>query len=134
MKPGFAYCKRCAMKLEVLSTSIDNEKRTVLVFSLEYHKTEVAEESKVYKKLHQEEHEKILPGNLHRVFAFAGKVPLPYLLREMGHPYFTKAKKFDFFGVSVSNLNRGDIFCLPEGHWFTDKTANEVARILRFST
>ena len=67
------------------------------------------------------------------MFDFAEMVLLRHPLRQPGHLHFVTSLKFDFFGVSVSNRLRCDIFCLPEGHWPSEKTADEVASMINYS-
>lgn len=50
------------------------------------------------------------------VMDFAENVLLPSILRNPGGIHFTKGLKFNFVGVSSSNLGHSYVFGLPEGH------------------
>ena len=52
------------------------------------------------------------------------------MLKQPGQLHFTTGLKFDFFCVSNTNLNTNFIFGLPEGHWLSGKSANEVASMI----
>lgn len=130
MKPGSDYCDKCTQISNLLQTDIDDDTRGLLDASLRTHKNEAAAEFKVYTDNQAEARDNPTSGRLHCVFDFAEKVLLPHLLRQPGQLHFVTGLKFDFFGVSVSNLKACDIYCLPEGHWPSGKTANEVATML----
>lgn len=69
---------------------------------------------------------------LHLVMDIAENVLLPSLMRQLGQIHFTACLKFDFFGVSCSNLEKNYIFGLTEGHWPSGKSSDQTIPMLYF--
>ena len=133
MKAGSDFFATCTHIQNFLSVCEDEKLCADLRNDLQEHRREAHVEFQHYKKLMNEEMQCCFQGSLHLIFDFAQKVLLPSPLRKAGQLFYIAGLKFDFFGVSVSNLGRTDIHCLTEGHWPSGKTADEVFSMLHRS-
>lgn len=64
---------------------------------------------------------------LRLVFHFSEKLQLPHLLRQPEQIPFITGLKIYFYWVSFFNLKTNDIYCMPECHWPSGKTSEEMA-------
>ncbi|MEM9400723.1 MAG: hypothetical protein AAF984_10995 [Verrucomicrobiota bacterium] len=133
MKSGSDFCDTCANLRHHISVCSDTVLSAKLIRELEDHRRDARSEFKNYKAMMQQANEGCFDGSLHFIFDFAEKVMLPRPLRFPSQLHFVTGLKFDLFGVNVSNVNQCDIFCLVEGHWPGDKTANSVCSMLHHS-
>lgn len=100
--------------------------KTNLIEKLSTHRQRADVEFKNYRELRTVIREAKEHPVLHCVMDFAEKVLLPSLIKQPGQLQFTTRLKFDFFGVSLSNLRPNFVFYLPEGHCPSGKSADQT--------
>ena len=66
------------------------------------------------------------------LFNLTEKVLLPHLLRKSEQLHLVTGQKFDIFGVMVSNVNKCNVFNLPDGYWSGEKLL--IKCVLCFTT
>jgi len=128
-KGGSGYCDTC-VSLQTCLEYVEEPTKSELERLFLEHKTEAEQEFFFYRYSSTLCSENPENGITHIVFDFAEKCMLPSYKKEPGSLHFVSKLKFDLFGVSSSNLNRSFIFGLPEGHWPSGKTANQVLSMI----
>lgn len=81
-------------------------------------------EFRVYKETMSKEAEENINVFCHFVCDFSEKVLLPKIQKQPGKLHLVTLLKFDILGVASGNDGLTDVYCLVEGHWTQEKTAN----------
>lgn len=129
MKIGSDFCDTCT-KLKNQIEHSTSDLKDALSNALNIHRKIAKEEFLNYRKVQNSIRDRPSDGTIHIIIDFAEKVLLPHMLKQPGQLHFITGLKFDFFCVSNTNLNTNFIFGLPEGHWPSGKSANDVASMI----
>lgn len=127
--PGTDFCDACTRMRNAKEFCEDDFAKQKLQETIDNHLNYAKSE---IDYLRQKRIESKTPSSkvVHVIIDFAEKVLIPSLVNQPGQLHFITGLKIDLFAVSCGNTGKNYVFCLPEGHWPGQKSANEVISML----